>query len=275
MRSSILAAALFLCACGPQSRNQQNSAAEAPPALQLQRASADRVAHGERVARVLGCTGCHGAALTGNDWSEPGTAVMWSSNLTKVVRRHDDAGMAGMISRGVRPDGSQLWGMPSELFTQLHAEDMAALLAFLRSRPEAGVDHARPRFEAGARREIEAGRWRPAPALVAAEGQQWPPDAGPRHALARYIVRATCAECHGMNLQGGQPNPGAAPRPDIRLVVAGYDRAQFRRLLRDGVAAGDRPLGLMGQVARGRYRHLTAAEADAIYDYLHALGTRR
>ena len=165
-------------------------------------------------------------------------------------------------------------GMPSHLFTQLAAEDMAAVLAFLRSRPEAGVEHPRPRFETRGRQEIDAGSWRPAPALVASEGRQWPPDAGPRHALARYIVRATCAECHGMNLEGGRPNPGAAPRPDIRLIVAGYERSQFRRLLRDGIASGGRQLGLMGQVARGRYRNLTVEETDAIYDYLHALGTR-
>jgi cytochrome c553 len=272
MRGSVLAFALLLGACGSQPRNQQ-AAAETTP-IQFSRASADQVAHGERVARVLGCIGCHGETLTGNDWSEAGTAIMWSSNLTRVVRRHDDRAMIGMITGGVRPDGSPLWEMPSHLFTRLATEDMTALLAFLRSRPEAGVDHPRPRFEARGRREIGAGSWRSAPAHVAAEGRQFPPDAGPRHALARYIVRATCAECHGMTLVGGQPHPGAAPRPDIRLIVAGYERAQFRRLLRDGVAAGDRTLGLMGQVARGRYRHLTATEVDAIYDYLHALGTR-
>lgn len=273
MRGAFLAV-LLLCACGPQPNNRQ-AAAEAPPPLQFQWVSADRIAHGERIARVLGCLGCHGEALTGNDWSEPGGATMWSSNLTKVLRRHDDRAVIAMIAGGVRPDGSPLWEMPSHLFNQLAAEDMAALLAFLRSRPEAGVDHPRPRFGAAGRREIAAGSWRSAPAYVAVEGRQSPPDAGPRHALARYMVRATCAECHGMTLAGGRPNPQAVPRPDIRLVVAGYERARFRRLLREGIAVGDRPLGLMGQVARGRYRHLTEAEIDAIYDYLHALGTRR
>lgn len=274
MRSAVLAILLLLPACGQQRGNQPAAAAEAPSPRQFRMASKGRLAHGERVARVLGCTGCHNETLTGNDWSDPGVVTMWSSNLTRVVRRHDDRALTDMITRGIRPDGSELWEMPSHLFTQLAAEDMAALLAFLRSRPEAGVDHPRPRFEARGRREIASGQWRSSPAHVAAEGRLSPPDAGPRHALARYIVRATCAECHGMTLTGGQPNPRAAPRPDIRLIAAGYERARFRRLLREGVASGDRPLGLMGQVARGRYRHLTAEEADAIYDYLHALGTR-
>ncbi len=261
-------------ACGPQAGNRGTAGGDTPAAPRFRQASADPVAHGERVARILGCLGCHGEALTGNDWSEAGFAAMWSSNLTRVVRRHDDRAMIRMIAGGVRPDGSVLWEMPSHLFTALAPEDMTALLAFLRSRPATGVDHPRPRFEARARREIAAGSWRSAPAHVAAEGGRWPPEAGARHAAARYIVRATCAECHGMSLAGGQPNPGAAPRPDIRLVVAGYARADFRRLLREGIAAGNRPLGLMGQVARGRYRHLTDAEVDAIYDYLHVLGTQ-
>jgi mono/diheme cytochrome c family protein len=48
------------------------------------------------------------------------------------------------------------------------------------------------------------------------EGSGWPPDAGEQHAIWRYIARATCAECHGMNLQGGQPTPEATPQDPIQ-----------------------------------------------------------
>lgn len=260
-------AAMLLRACGG---GPQQPAQEAP--LQFARTANDPARHGERLARVLGCIGCHGETLTGEDWSDPAFGTLWTANLTRVVRRHDDAALARIITSGRAGDGRELWEMPSYLFTALAPSDMAALIAFLRTRPEAGVDHPAPRFTEATQREIAAGTFKSSATQVREEGRIWPPDTAPSHGLARYIVRATCVECHRMNLAGGRPNPEAANRPDLRMVAA-YDRAQFRRLLREGVAAGDREVGLMSQVSRGRYRHLTDAEIDAVYDYLRALGS--
>ena len=41
-----------------------------------------------------------------------------------------------------------------------------------------------------------------------------------------------------------------------------------------GVGAGDRKLGLMGEVARGRYSHFTDAEMAAIHAYLTEVALR-
>lgn len=255
--------------------------AAAPPAAEaasvaavtigFQRASADQIEHGERVSRALGCNGCHGDDLTGEDWSEPGFGRLWTANLTRIVPSYTDEQLAEVIRAGRRPDGRELWAMPSHLFTHLTSDDMTALIAYLRSRPRAGEDHPLPVFEEGARREIAAGTFKSSPTQVREEGRQWPPNAGQQHALARYIVRATCAECHGINLEGGQPHPEATPRPDLRMVAA-YERDQFNQLLRTGRAAGDREVGLMSEVARGRYRHLTDGEVEAIYRYLQVVG---
>jgi len=271
----VLAFALLalVSGCGPSPREKEAGPSASPP-VQFLQASADRLVHGERVARVLGCLGCHGEALTGNDWSAPDIVTMYSSNLTRVVRRHDDAALAAITTSGRRPDGSELWSMPSHLFTQLTPDDMAAVIAFLRAAPEAGEDHPRPVFGAQGQREIDEGIWPSSAADVRTEGQNWPPEAPGDHRLARYIVRATCAECHGMDLAGGRAFPGEQPRPDLRIVAA-YDRDQFRRLMREGVTPGERELGLMRQVALGRYSHLTQEEVDAIYAYLRALGTPR
>ena len=64
---------------------------------------------------------------------------------------------------------------------------------------------------------------------------------GEDHVYARYIVRATCAECHKMDLRGGTPYPGAEKRADLR-VAAAYDLKDFKHLLRTGIAPGDRKL---------------------------------
>ena len=263
MRISFILSAALLCssACTDQ---REEVASE--PRIQFQRASADLVSHGKRVADVLGCTGCHGSDLTGEDWSEPGFGKLWTANLTRAAARYSDEQLADVITSGVRPD-RELWEMPSHLFTHLTQEDMSAVIAYLRSTPPSGAVHPEPVFEEGARREIAAGTFTSSAAQVKKEGSAWPPDAGEPHALGRYIVRGTCAECHGMPLRGGQPNPEAKPRPDLRMV-ASYEPEQFRRLLRTGIAPGDREVSLMSEVARGRYKHLTDAELDAVYRYL-------
>jgi len=241
--------------------------------LQFQRASADSVQHGKRIASVLGCVGCHGDTLAGEeDFNEPGFGRLWTANLSRVVPSYDDAQLARVITGGARKDRA-LWGMPSHLFTRLTPDDMAAVIAFLRSVPPTGDLHPPPFFEAAAQKEIAAGTFNSSAVDVKSEGTSWPPDAGPTHALGRYIVRATCAECHGMNLRGGPPHPGANARPDLR-IVASYDLTAFHHLLRTGKAAGEREISLMSRVARGRFTHLTDGEIAAIYGYLQAVGRK-
>ena len=55
-------------------------------------------------------------------------------------------------------------------------------------------------------------------------------------------------------------------------MVAAYSGGEFERLLTLGKANGDREVGLMSEVARGRFKHLTAQERAALFDYLKALG---
>lgn len=271
MRYLAISLAVAVASCGnPDSASDKPEPPGQPAAITFAGAQAanpaDRLAHGERLAKVLGCTGCHGDDLTGEEWSEPGFGRLWTANLTRAAPKYSDAGLARVIKGGKRPD-RDLWEMPSHLFTQLSNSDMAALIAFLRTKAPAGDVHPEPLFEERARREIAAGTFKPSSAQVSTEGKAWPPDAGVEHALGRYVVRATCAECHRMDLRGGQPNPAATRRPDLRMVAA-YDLEQFKHLLRTGKAAGDRELDMMSGVARGRYKHLTDAEVTAVHRYL-------
>src|SRR5688572_12189269 len=88
-----------------------------PPPLQFEAATlsvphrrADGVARGERLGRVLGCTGCHGRDLTGHAWGEnPQEAILFTSNLTRTVPRYDDRQLERALRSGVRHDGSPLW----------------------------------------------------------------------------------------------------------------------------------------------------------------------
>ncbi len=263
----IFAAGLVLISCSAPERP-----APPPTPVQFERASADLIEHGRRVSAVLGCTGCHGADLQGEDWGDPEFGVLWTSNLTRAVSGYTDAQLIAAVSGGRRPDGSELWGMPSHIFNQLTDDDMAAIVAFLRTQAPAGPVHPRPAFAAGGRAEIAAGTFKSAPTEVAGSDAALPPDLGQDLALGRYLARVTCAECHNLDLRGGTPYPGAATRPDLRMVTA-YDAGQFDRLMRTGVAIGDREVGLMSEVARGRFSHFTAREQQAVHRYLQRLGS--
>lgn len=271
MRAAGLALIFLLTACGGA---DGNATADAPAAPQFEAAGTGpdaQLAHGERMARVLGCMGCHGDDLTGGPWiEEPAIAVLFTSNLTRALPGYSDAQLEQTLREGTRPDGSDLWEMPSSLFTQLNDADMGALIAWLRTVPPAGEAHPRMVLGPVGRQMIEAGQVKPSAQYVREEREQGPTALDGSHDWARYMVRATCAECHGMNLEGGPPPaPGAAARPD--LVIAGaYSRDEFRQLLRTGAATGGRQLALMAEVARGRYAHLTDREIDAIHAYLVA-----
>jgi len=258
MRAAIAPAVLLLAAC-------------AKPPIGFDRLAEDDTVHGERLARVLGCVGCHGKDLTGQDWSDE-LGVLWTANLTQSAARYDDAQLKSLIVSGREPGGRDLWDMPSHLFTKLNPAELDAIVAFIRSRPLKGEIHPRPRHGPELLRKLKEGVYRSSAERVRREGQIEGPAAGSDKALGRYIARATCAECHGIDLEGGpEPFTGKA-RPNIRSMVAAYSGGEFERLLTLGKANGDREVGLMSEVARGRFKHLTAQERAALFDYLKALG---
>jgi|GEM_PF-354439 len=248
--------------------------AAAPAVPRFDAVGANAVARGERLARVLGCTGCHGKDLTGHAWEDdPKVAILFTSNLTRAVPRYTDEQLALTIRGGARPDGSPLWEMPSSIFSRLVEPDMADLIAFLRSVPPTGVDHPRLVIGPGGRKMIASGEIKPEPQFVREERYKGPVDIGRGHDTARYMIRATCAECHGIELKGDQdPKDGSGP-PDLSIVSA-YSLEQFRHLLRTGEPVGGRKLKLMAEVSRGRFVHLTDREVEGIYFYLKARAGR-
>lgn len=258
----IVALALASCS-GPE---QQEGI---PAPVTFARLASSDVAHGERVATVLGCTGCHGKDLQGRDWSDE-MGVLWTANLTRSAERYGDAELVAMITTGRKP-GRDLHGMPSHIFTKLDPSDLAAILAFLRSKLAGGEVHPEPTFGPELRKMMAEGTYTSSAQEVDEQGTTWPADAGPDHALGLYIARATCAECHRMDLKGGKPPfPGEKERPDLMMMVTAYEPADFLKLLHTGKAAGDREVSLMSEVARNRFSHLTNDEVEAVRDYIVA-----
>ncbi|MFC0590366.1 c-type cytochrome [Novosphingobium aquiterrae] len=261
MRSIMLAVALFVGGCSAQAPGESHAAFE--------RLSSEPVAHGERLARVLGCTGCHGDDLGGRNWSDD-LGVLWTANLTQSARKWDNKQFAQALVSGKQPDGRELWDMPSYLFTQLTPAELDAVTSYVRSKPAIGQVHPSPSMGPLLQAKRKEGVYRSSAEEVQATGKTEAP-AALGHDLARHITRATCAECHGIDLRGRTNPIDGKSTPDIRALAANYSAADFERFLTTGSAAGGRELPLMSEVARGRYKYLTKAERTAIHAYLKGL----
>jgi mono/diheme cytochrome c family protein len=236
--------------------------------------AAAKVRHGERLTHVLGCTGCHGAQLQGEQFEPAQTQYgpIYGSNLTRALRGFSDSQVEAIVRQGAHPTRKTVWVMPSDIFQHLSAPDMAALLAYIRSLPPGGRPTPPPEFSAVDKRDIASGEYKPAVELVKEQRNQLPVDLGRELALGRYITEVTCAECHGPKLEGHSGPKGGTP--DL-IAAGGYTRAEFERLITQGVPTGGRKLReMMSGVAKYRFSQLTPHERDALYAYLKARAER-
>ncbi|WP_395614195.1 c-type cytochrome, partial [Allosphingosinicella sp.] len=188
-----------------------------PPRF-AQVAGQTQLQHGERLATVLGCNGCHGRNLQGQPWEEDANlAISFSSNLTRALPAYSDRLLERAIRAGVRHDGSALWSMPSEIFTELDPADLAAVIAYLRTLRPAGVVHPRIVFGPAGRRAVADGSYKSTPQWVVDTRGQAPVRFDSSHDQARYMTRATCGECHTVTLTGRRSTEEPRGPPDLNV----------------------------------------------------------
>lgn len=232
---------------------------------------AAQIRHGERLIHALGCTGCHGSQLEGVFLTkdEPQYGALYASNLSVEVPELSDSELDAIIRAGVHPQRKTVWGMPSQVFQHLSDADMKAVTAFLRTLRPIGKKLPPPQFSEGDKRDIASGVYKPADRMVQETRNLAPIDLGPKYALGRYITEVTCAECHGPKLEG-DPHAPMGRIPNL-VVAGGYTRAEFEKLMVQGIATGNRKINpIMAGVARTRFSHFTPHERDALYAYLKA-----
>lgn len=219
------------------------------------------IRHGARLARLAGCTDCHGTDLLGNKLREP--IAIRAGNLRALIPQYSDEDFDRTIRRGLRPDASSLWVMPSQAYMYMRDADIAALLGYLRALKAEGKATPPSHFGAAPREKIAHAELEPAADLV--QSQMPAIDRGPHYSGGRYIAMYACGACHGTELAGSAD--GRAP--DLN-IIGGYTRTQFFNLMRNGWGARGRRLGVMGPLARQRFHILMDWEIDPLYDYLVA-----
>ncbi len=222
------------------------------------------IARGAHLVSIGLCHDCHGQDLGGAPFDLP-DATIYGRNLTALTASFSDADFDRAIRQGIRPDGKSLLVMPSSAFANFSDDDVASIIAYLRSLPPKGAASPDPRAGLLVRALLVTGQYRTSADTPVGVG---PVDLGPRYAEGRHLAQTICAVCHAADL-GGMPPGSFITTPDLAIAAA-YDRADFHTLMRSGKAAGGRELGLMSQTARGNFSAFTDAEIDAIYDYLVA-----
>src|SRR5262245_25358992 len=229
----------------------------------------ESIREGRRLATIRGCfLDCHGKEAEGRVmFDDPKIARIVAPNLTAAVHQYTDAQLAVIIRNGVRPDGRSLIVMPSEAYVGMTDGDLGRIIAFPNSLPRVPGPGRDIAVGPLGRLGLAIGKFKTTAELIAITGP--PPAATNQQAeLGRYLARTVCAECHGTSLRGAA-NPDFTS-PDLR-VVAAYSPEAFARLLRTGIALGERRLGTMSEQARNNLSQLTDSEIAALHSYLHAM----
>ncbi len=217
---------------------------------------------GRRIARTRGCyRGCHGDLDGAVFFDEPGIGRLVAPNLTAAARKYSDPELEQIIRHGVRPDGRSLIGMPSASFYHLSDLDLANILAFIRSEPYMENELPSSRIDVGARFFILLGEFPLEAAEIDHDAPRMVNAVDDPVASGEYLATTTCAECHGLDLNGNDFAPDLA-------IMGAYTREQFEHLIETGKGLGDRDVGLMGKMATGRFSKFNARERDALHAYL-------
>lgn len=224
---------------------------------------------GARVARRVGCDGCHaeGGKGGGLDITSPEGDRVVAPNLTDRRHLYDDPALASLLREGKTHDGHRPFGMPIQMLQHLSDREVRDVTAWLRGLP--AVDSpglAVSRITPGTLKQLSDGSHpyakddRPDPGNV-------PPREPPAEplALGRHLAMTSCTECHGWDLNGFEGDDAPS------LVVAkAYTAEKFARLMKVGEIAsgGKSKTGFMSEVAAYRFSVLTDAEVAALKLYL-------
>lgn len=285
---AFLLASAGLLACTPAGdAGDEGAAVEGAPAAPSfdgadYSTEADKVAHVERLAKVLGCNSCHTDDYTGADFGAmiPIVEGLWATNISLTMPDMSDGELERLLREGVHPT-REIYLMPSKQSQFLSGRDMNALIAFLRTVEPSGepTPLPPPGFEEAVTARLPDDYWRttedgqPRSYHNAAEeaayfAESTVPNLGQEHALGRLVVQTVCTSCHGAAMDGV-----GEPASDIQGALE-YDDAQFERLLRDGVGRDGKPLEMPWGPAHTP-AVLTDGEIAAAVAYTRALARHR
>jgi mono/diheme cytochrome c family protein len=270
---------------------------------------AEFIARGRHIFQFRGCEACHSEGevvdlpeaeqtpnahlnlpsrdvphMEGNIYlDDPAVGRVVASNLTSglggVASGYTDGGWARAIRHGVRADGTPLLFMPSTEFYFLSDEDLAAVIAYLKSAPP--VDHELPSSMISWTGRIvmtlvPAITFIPAELIPHEAPRPVAPAPGITAAYGEYLTYS-CKVCHGLSMSGG-PIPGLPsswpPSPNLTFgagsALPSWSEAGFIDTIRTGTTPEGRKV--RGEyMPWGSYKFMSEEELKAVWVYLQSL----
>ena len=260
-------------------------------------ASQAEIARGKYVFGATGGCGCHTAkdkpANAGGRRYDGPFGTVYSTNITPDretgIGSWTDEQIITATRLGRRPNGERLIPVhPYTTFNGMTAEDLKALVAFLRTVPPVKRANQPKKISVPMFESVFLPAW-----LAAFAPKETPPTAAPTSGAARgeYLVRAVghCGECHtprtmtmatdNSRFLGGNPKgpedsevPNITPDKTTGLTWTEEEIADY--LATGNKPDGDVAGGLMGEVIDGTlagYKDLTKADRLAIARYLKTI----
>lgn len=260
-------------------------------------ASSTELARGRYVFGATGGCGCHtvpkGPANAGGRRYDGPFGTVHSTNITPDhqtgIGAWTDEQIVTAIRLGRRPNGERLLPVhPFPVFNGMTAEDLKALVAFLRTVPAVNRANQPRRITVPLFESVFLPAW-----LAAFAPRETPPATAPASGPARgeYLVRAVghCGECHSPrtvtmatdnsrflagNPKGPEdkPVPNITPDKDTGLTWSEEEIAEY--LGTGNKPDGDFAGGLMAEVIQGTlagYKDLTRDDRLAIAKFLKSI----
>lgn len=252
-----------------------------PVALREDAASIER---GRYLYASRGCVDCHGAQGGGRMFLDDGKGMRIAGpDITPgpqgVVARYTALDWVRSIRHGVSPGGRALMVMPSEDYNRFTDDDLASLVAYVRSLPPAAGHAAIVELPLPVRVLYGLGAIRDAAAKIDHTlAPQQPVPEGVTVAHGAYVANM-CIGCHGAGLAGGKV-PGGPPHwpaaanltPGEGSVMPRYpDSASMTTMFRSGVRPDGQPVQVMPFES---LRAMSDTDLDALYLYLKTLPAR-
>jgi mono/diheme cytochrome c family protein len=237
---------------------------------------------GKYLFESRGCVECHGANGGGRVFLDNGKGLRIAGpNITAggVTARYQPQDWVRTVRHGVKPNGQPLMVMPSEDFNRLTDQDLASLVAYVRSLEARQGGAAVIEFPLPVRVLYGFGAIQDAAAKIDHSLPPAQPVPAAVNAQHGAYVANICIGCHGEHLSGGKI-PGGPPdwppaaniTPGANSAMARYpDPAAFVAMLR----SGKRPDGTAIRVMPfGSLSKLNDVDAQALYAYLKTVPPR-
>ena len=184
------------------------------------------IRRGQYLFESRGCAECHGADARGKLLINDSHGMFVKTpNLTRgpggVAARYRAVDWVRTLRHGVKPDGHPLRFMPAEIFNRLTDDDLAAIVAYVRSLPPRNGSGAEIRFPVMYKILYGLGVIEDAAQRI---DHNLPPSlpvpVGPTAAYGAYVSNM-CVGCHGAHFSGGRIVGGSPDWPPAANLTPG------------------------------------------------------